>query len=146
MSSNAFSTELEPSPRLRRLVLASGIALQLLGQLVISQMSVDPAVRIAASGAWSLLGVLQLRRLIRGYRACRRLRIHADGSAEIADAGGAWRGAKLQPGCVVLERVAWLRLDAGRRQKFAELLVGNSRQSNAWRRLQVIWRHLGSAS
>ena len=145
MSSSEFLTEIEPLPWLRWLVLVSGAALLLLGLVVISQMTMDPAIRIAAAAVWLSVGLLQLGRFVQGYRRCRRLRLYADGSAAIADASGAWHKAQLRPGCVVLDRVAWLRLDAGRRQKFAELLVGNSRKNDAWRRLQVVWRHLGAA-
>jgi len=109
-------------------------------------MSIDPAVRLLAAGAWLPIGLLELCRFVQGYRSCERLRVFADGSAATADATGAWRKAKLRPGSVVLDRVAWLRIDAGQGGRFTELLVGNSRKNNEWRRLQVIWRHLGTAS
>lgn len=117
-----------------------------LGLLVISLMSMDPAIRFLAAGAWLPIGLAELHRFARGYRSCRRLRVHADGSAQIADAAGAWHAVQLRPGCVVLDRIAWLWIDAGPGRKFAELLVGNSRKNNEWRRLQVIWRHLGAAT
>ena len=117
----------------------------LLGLLIIGLMSLDPAIRFVAAGIWLPIGMLELRRFVCGYRTCGRLRLYADGSAMTADPAGAWSDAKLRPGSVVLERVAWLRIDAGQGRRFAELLVGNSRKSNEWRRLQVIWRHLGAA-
>ena len=145
MSSSAFLTELEPVPWLRWLVLISGSVMLLLGLLIIYLMAVNPAVRFMTASAWLPIGLLELRRIAHGYRNCERLRIFADGSAAIADATGTWCKASLRPGSVVLDRVAWLRIDAGQGRRFAELLVGNSRKNNAWRRLQVIWRHLGTA-
>ena len=146
MSSSTFSTELRPEPRLRWLVVLSGVGMLLLGLVVISSMSAGVAVRVPGALAWLGVGGYQLHRLVRCYQLCRRIRINEDGSAEIATAGGAWRVAELQTGSVVLQRIAWLRIDAGGRRKFAELFVGNCRENESWRRLQIIWRHLGSAA
>ena len=145
MLSSTFSTELEPEPRLRWLVLGSASTMLLVGLLIVYRLSVGPGIRFVVAGAWASIGLLELRRLVLGYRSCRRVRIYADGSAETADATGTWHSARFQPGSVVLDRFAWLRIDAGRGRRFAELLVGNSRKNNEWRRLQVIWRHLGAA-
>ena len=117
-----------------------------LGLIVIAAMSTPPPVRALLAAAWLVLASRQLRALLRHNAMVRRIRVYADGSAEIADACGAWHPAKLRSGSVVLDRLAWLRLDAGDAPQAGELLAGNSRKSKEWRRLQMIWRHLGSAA
>jgi len=62
------------------------------------------------------------------------------------DADGNWHPARLLPGSMLLRRVGWIRWDDGCGRQYAELLRGRSRESDDWRRLQVIWRHIGAMS
>lgn len=117
-----------------------------LGLVVIAAMSIPPVQRLLVACAWLLLAGRQLRSALRHNATVTRIRVYADGSAAIADPGGCWRPATLAPGSIVLERVAWLRLDVPGASHGGELLAGNSRKNNDWRRLQMIWRHLGSAA
>lgn len=81
---------------------------------------------------------------MRGYAMTRGLRITADGSLRCLDARGRWQPARILPGSVVLARLAWLRFETGKGAQAAELLRGDPRKSQHWRRLQVIWRHIGA--
>lgn len=146
MSLTEFSTELTPEPGLRRVVVVSGVAMLALGLVVVAAMSVTLPVRACIAAVWLLLVSRQLRALFRHNAMVRGIRIYADGSAEIADAAGAWHPATLAPGSMVLERLAWLRLDTGAGPQAGELLAGNARKNKGWRRLQMIWRHMGSAA
>ena len=146
MSSPVFSTELTPEPGLRRVVLVSGVVMLVLGLVIVAAMSATVTVRVLIATAWLLLAYRQLLALVRHHALVHRIRVYADGSAEIAAADGAWRPATLSPGSVVLERLAWLRLDTGFVPQAGELLAGNARKNKDWRRLPMIWRHLGSAA
>jgi len=42
--------------------------------------------------------------------------------------------------------LAWLVLASPDGRRWLALLQGDSRESEQWRRLQVIWRHMGSGS
>ena len=141
-----FSTELHPEPLLRRIVLASGTVMLGAGLMVIAAMSATAAVRGLVALAWLLLACRQLWAQARHNALVRRIRIYADGSVEFAVAGGHWHPATLASGSIVLERLAWLRLDVGNAAPSGELLAGNSRKNKDWRRLQMIWRHLGRAA
>ena len=48
-------------------------------------------------------------------------------------------------GSLLLRRTAWIRIQSERGEVFAELLRGKCRRSVNWRRLHVIWRHIGAA-
>ena len=143
MSSIAFSTDLLPDPRLRRIVLGSAIGLFALGLVIVATMSIAIPFRVALGSGWLLLAMRQLRILACHHARTGRIRIYADGSAEVAAAAGAWHAATLAPGSIVLDRIAWLRLECVDGTSGAELLTGNSRRNEEWRRLQMIWRHLG---
>jgi hypothetical protein len=75
-----------------------------------------------------------------------RIRMHSDGRIELHDNDGHWQTATIGNGCIVLRKLAWLRLQPTSGARYHELLRRNSLQSEQWRRLQVIWRHLGAAS
>ena len=86
----------------------------------------------------------EFRRLQRGFAICRRIRIHSDGEAAVLNNDGEWLPGALQTGSVLLRRLGWLRIRGASGQVFLELIRGNARQSHDWRRLQVIWRHIGA--
>ena len=72
------------------------------------------------------------------------VRIHADGSALLQNAQGEWRPATMSDNCVILANFAWLDLLLVDHTRYSVLVRGKSRKSQQWRRLQVIWRHMGS--
>lgn len=145
MSSNSYWSCLKPDPELRLVV---DVAAQLLiaGALaLILTLSVGVLPRFAAAVGCLALGRHELRRLRRGFRHCREIRLANDGSALLLDGDGSWVAASLRPGSLVLPRLAWLRLRTVRGLQVTELIYGDSRTGQDWRRLQVIWRHFGGS-
>ncbi|MBT8087186.1 MAG: hypothetical protein KJO46_04090, partial [Gammaproteobacteria bacterium] len=67
-----------------------------------------------------------------------------DGSAALLDRNGQWRPAEVLPGSLLLRHYGWIRLKPRHGRRFAALFRGHCRQSADWRRLQVIWRHVGA--
>jgi hypothetical protein len=144
VSSSTYSADLEPQPALRALVLVSGILLGVTGLVLILVLPLHPAAILAASSAWVGLSAHELRVLARGFKASRRLRMTEAGSLLRLDDQGHWRSVRLLAGSIVLPGLAWIRFETGRGLRSAELLCGSCRESNDWRRLQVIWRHIGA--
>ena len=144
MSSNAYFAELRPDPALRRLVLWSGAALGAAGLVACLYLPLPIPVRVLAGLAWAASSVHELARLRRAWRDCTALRVSADGSAAVCGADGGWRPAALPGGGIVLRRAAWIRLRTGAGPVWAEPLRGGCRKSPDWRRLQVVWRHVGA--
>lgn len=140
MSSTTFWTEIRPDRALRQRLLASGLALSLLGVMATLSLPLPILVRGLVAGAWLSWGVFELLRLLRAYRRCSGLRLASDGEVLVLGRGQA-RSASLLPGCVVLDEFAWLRLRDDRGRTWGELVTGNHRESEEWRRFQVILRH-----
>jgi hypothetical protein len=130
---------------LRRWVFLSGACLTAAGAVTILVLPLGLPLRLPAACAWSLLGALRLASLAAAYRSYRRIHLDADGSLLLESGDGAQTPGRIGPGSIALSRVAWLRVVKGERFLAGELLRGNGRESEAWRRFQVIWRHLGSA-
>lgn len=131
---------------LRRSVLWSGALFAVAGVALIFSTRLPAALLIAASVAWLLFSGWELRRIRHGHACCRRLRLSAGGEMRWLDAGGNWHPAELLPGSVLLRRLGWIRWDDGHGGQYAELVRGRCRESDDWRRLQVIWRHIGAVS
>ena len=130
---------------LRGIVLSSGLILLLLGVFVIAGLPWPASWRGLSTLVWLVLCVRELRILAMAYRQYRALQIFADGSVEIRREDDEAAGARLLPGSMVLPGLAWLRLELEDGSASGELLRGNTGEDEAWRRLQVIWRHLGAA-
>ena len=145
MSSPPYSADLRAEPLLRRIVLWSGIALSLTGVFLIATLSLPGSWRVVGSGVWAAFSIRELLALARAYRRYRALRIYSDGSIEVGMGDATTTGARLLPGSIVLPRLAWLRLRLDGGATSGELLRGNIGENEAWRRLQLIWRHLGGA-
>ena len=144
MSSNAYSAELSPDPALRRVVQWSAAVLALVGAGVIAGLEAPPAMRIAGIAVWMASMTAQLRALRQGWSQCLAFRVGADGAVAVLRPDGEWSTGRLEPDGVLLRRWGWIRLRAGSGRPFAELVRGSCRQSREWRRLQVIWRHVGA--
>lgn len=145
MSSNAYSARLTPDRRLRRLVLASGALLGAGGCAAAAVLPVPVSARAGLALVWLLLAGLELVSTARGFGRCTGIRIAADGTVEVRDARDRRIAAELIPGSVVTARFAWLRLAGADGSRFAEPMTGECRKSEEWRRLQVIWRHIGAS-
>ena len=145
MSSTPFSIELIPDSCLRRIVLASGALLTGVGILVISTLPVAPYWRWLGAGSWCFIGLRGVLAIASGYKRYRRIRIDSAGSVDLQDPGGDWMAVEIQAGSVVLQSVAWLRFRLPDGSGCGELLRGDTREDEQWRRFQLVWRHLGGA-
>lgn len=143
MSSPAFSTELRPDPRLRALVLASGAGLGALGIVVLVTLPVAGCLRAILVFVWWAVTVRELSVQLAGYARVRVLRLDAGGQVQLGTRDRGWQPARLAAGSIVLGSLAWLRFRTADGQ-VAELLAGSCRRDEHWRRLQLIWRHLGA--
>lgn len=144
MSSNAYSASLTPDPWLRIVVLTSARLLIAAGLVLILTMNLGTGVRSVASLVWLGLGYCELRRALRGFDDCIALRIRPGGEIELQNRDGEWLPGELQSGSIVLQRFAWLRVRRSSGALHIELLRGDARSCRDWRRLQVIWRHVGA--
>jgi hypothetical protein len=144
VSSTAYSAELKPDPRLRRLVAGSGLLLGIAGLLVILHLPTDLWMRVLACIVWAGTSAREHGQLQRGWADCCALRFTANGDLTVLGADHTWRTARRETGSVLLRKVGWIRLRDHRGVVFAELLSGDDRTSPDWRRLQVIWRHVGA--
>ncbi|MDH3434500.1 MAG: hypothetical protein OEM60_11615 [Gammaproteobacteria bacterium] len=144
MSSRTYSTELAPDPLLRRVVITTGVVATMLGTAMILILPIQPAWRLLAGVVWLLQHGRALLLIARGNKRCERLRIAHDGAASIMTGGQFRTPARLVAGSIVLRRIAWLRFETEDGQRLAELIRCNGAQNENWRRLQVIWRHLGA--
>ena len=142
---SSYSAEVVPDRRLRRLVLLSGAALHLAGLIIVPTLPLAATLRVALAIAWTGLCSYEWLAMWRGYVTGGRLRIDAGGSVERQCLDGTWESARLCAGSVVVSRFAWLRIAPPGMRPYAELVAGDGRESEDWRRLQVIWRHIGAA-
>jgi len=143
MSSSTYSAEIRPHKRLRRIVLLSGLIFSLIGVIVIVLLPISVAGKAIAAAGWfcwtgrELLTYWQVYGRWNGYSLSADAEVRVFGSGENCT-------AKVLPGSIVLAEVAWLRLQAENGDKWGELLAGNHRKSEEWRRFQVIFRHLNT--
>ena len=144
MSSNTFSSELTPDPLLRCLVIGTGIAAMAGGVIAIAGLPFAGSWRSLWAVLWTIVACYELKAIADGNRHCQRLRIEQDGSMQITVASGCCIPATLSAGSVVLGSFAWLRFTAENGRRHVELIRRESPGNKDWRRLQVIWRHLGA--
>lgn len=144
MSSSTYSACLTPDLRLRRLVVRSSILFAMLGVVLLWRLPYPSWQLVPAVGGWLCLFHWQLSRMRRGWAHCDVIRVLPGPLFEVQDRSGIWRATTLESGSFVIGRVAWLRLSIDEGDEIAELLLRSSRRCNNWRRLQVIWRHIGA--
>ncbi len=125
-------------------MLGSGLAFALLGAGVLATLPLPIGVRLPFAAAWLLCSIASSARLMKRYRGISGYRIYADGSAEIVRADGRRAIGRLVPGTFLLPRLAWLRVRVAGDGAVGELIAGDSRTSQQWRRFQVICRHLSA--
>lgn len=144
MSSGEFSSELTPDRLLHRLLLAAALLALFLGATIILFLPVNTVLRAIGVFCWCLMAggdMLQISTLHKRYS---RLRVFADGRVELRDSDGRWKPGSIGRGSVVLPKVAWLDLRLAGGGRYRALLRGDASESEQWRRLQVICRHLGT--
>ncbi len=144
MSLNSYSASLTPDPWLRIVVLTSGRLLVAAGLVLILNLAVDTGLRVLGCLGWAAFGRFELRRLEQGFDACAAIRVDSNGDFAVLKNNDNWVPASLMTGSVLLRKLGWMRLQDESGQVFLELIRGNARQSQDWRRLQVIWRHIGA--
>lgn len=144
MSSSAYSAEISPDPGLRLVVIVTALILSAVGAIVVATLPIQVWARVLGAVCWLALGGRELCKMRRGQALCRRIRINAEAELSLLDPDGNWQGGRLLPGSVVLRSIAWIRVAGADGQRFAELVRGGCRDSRDWRRLQVIWRHIGA--
>ncbi len=144
-ASTSYSAEIRPDRQLRRVVLATGALLFLAGLALVPFVAVSPVLKILLAAAWAGLCGREWGALCRAYVSSGVLRIAAGGQVERRRRDGTWEPARLCAGSVVLPRIAWLRVAPRNGPPYAELVRPKSDASEEWRRLQVIWRHIGAA-
>lgn len=146
MSSILFSSELQPEPVLRLAVQITALVTAALGLAVIISVPVGVGWRGAACVLWLLFCRHELTIIRRAYARFERIRVDCSGAVELFTFGGQRHTAVLLPGSVLLPRCGWLRFELENGCKFGELVRGDSSNNKQWRRLQVIWRHLGATA
>jgi len=148
VSSTAYFAKIYPDPFLRRIVLASGALLALVGIPLLVILPVAPELRAAGVITWLALAANELSRVRCAWHACQALRFSADGTVTVLMPGQDWQPARPLSGGILLRRVGWIRLSValptGRKLVLGELLRGDCRHGPDWRRLHVIWRHIGA--
>lgn len=146
MLSSTYSSQLKPDPCLRIAVQASAHLFCFVGLIILLQLPLSSAARLLACTVWAAHSVHERRRLQVGFKTIKSLRIHAGGVVEVQNARSEWQAATLLSGSLVLRQVAWLRLKTDNGAPTAELLRRETQCDQQWRRLQVIWRHIGASA
>ena len=133
---------------MRRVLAASALLAYLLGIVTICSLPIDGRLEALGAAVWSLQAGIQWHLISSAHKRFQRVRIHCDGAAELLDKSGVWHAAIICNECIVLPTFAWLKLKPAQGGTYCELLRGSARgislQNQQWRRLQVIWRHLGT--
>jgi hypothetical protein len=125
-------------------VLCSGAVLGVLGVIAAVTLPWPLPWRVAVTVFWAGPAAWELVRLHRAWHGCLALRVLADGSAAVLGRDGRWQPVTLLADGVLLRRWGWIRLRMASGRVFAEPVRGSCRKSHDWRRLQVIWRHVGA--
>jgi len=124
--------------------MATGIAAAVGGIVAIAGLPFAGTWRILGAVIWSVASVVELSLVAKGHSNCQSLRIEQDGNMQIRMTNGCCMPATLSAGSAVLGAFAWLRFTAENGRRHVELFRRESPGNKDWRRLQVIWRHLGA--
>ncbi len=117
----------------------------LAGLVFVVLLAVSTGLKGLVAVAWVCVCGYEWLAFRRGYAGSSALRIAAGGSVERRCRDGSWQPARLCAGSLVLTRFAWLRVAPQDARPYAELVRAAGHESEDWRRLQVIWRHIGAA-
>ena len=131
---------------MRRALGVSAFLIYAVGTWTILILPVADGLQMLGVAVWTLLIAVDCCVHSLSQRRCRGIRVYSDGSASIKDSAGVWQPTVLSRDCIVLPACAWLKLTSADGTRYYELLRGSCRESEQWRRLQVIWRHMGSGA
>jgi len=115
----------------------------LLGATIILSLPVNAPLRTVGVFCWCLTAGVEMLQISILHKRYSRVRVFADGRVELRDSDGCWKPGSIGRGSVVLPKVAWLDLRLVGGGRYRALLRGDASESEQWRRLQVIGRHLG---
>jgi hypothetical protein len=124
--------------------MGTGIAALAGGVIAIAGLPFAASWRFLWAALWAALGCFELKAIADGNKHCQRLRIEQDGNMQVTLSSDCCMPATLSAGSVVLGSFAWLRFTAENGRRHVELIRRKSPGNKDWRRLQVIWRHLGA--
>lgn len=143
MSLTPYSTDLEPDVFSRNIVLATGAGTLLCGALAIATLPAAMLWKTLGTVAWFIVSGRDLWLIASGYKRCARIRLYHDRSVQAFSGCGHCVAATLCAGSVVTIGFAWLRIEFAEGRRCGLLLRRKASGNEDWRRLQVIWRHLG---
>ncbi len=143
MSSSTYSAEIAADEQLRRVVLSVGLALARLGALIIIWLPTSLMGRVPGLIGWFYWSGRELLTYWKVYARWSVFSVAADGTIDVYGEGR-HVAARVLPGSLVLAELAWLRIRADNGDQWGELIAGNHRESEEWRRFQVIFRHLNA--
>lgn len=146
MSSSTFSAAVRLHKRLRRIVLISGCMLALTGLgliLLLPFAGLSLPLKAVVAAAWTIWSGRELLTHWRVYGRWSVLTLYANGATELLGKQESC-AARVLPGSIVLPDIAWLRIRAENGDIWGELVAADSRESEEWRRFQVIFRHLNT--
>ena len=115
------------------------------GIWTVSNLAISAELRWLGGAGWVFAVLARSGIVLASQLRYPTVKIHADGSALLKDAHGDWYPATMSSNCLVLANFAWLDLEMADKTRYSGLVRGKSRESQQWRRLQVIWRHIGAA-
>jgi hypothetical protein len=117
----------------------------LLGTLLVLGLPLRPELKFVLACLWLVRCLLEMRSQVKALSRIDRIRICPTGSLEAVSGNGKVESLMLLSGSMVLSRVAWLRFRLDDGLQYGELLLGNPRRDEQWRRLQLIWRQRTAA-
>ena len=144
MLSTTFFTDLEPDAVSLSIVLATGAGALLGGAVAVATLPIALSGKALGIAAWIMVGGRDLWLIASGYKRCARIRLHHDASVQAWSCDGHAAAATLCAGSVVMTGFAWLRVELAGGRRIGLLVRQKAAQHEDWRRLQVIWRHLGA--
>src|SRR5690606_9307576 len=131
--------------RRARLMLAGALALAALaGPALVLTMPLGLPFAGGLALVWTGGCGLEALRFRRAAACIDRILISADGAARGRRNGAPGQSLGLLPGSVVGERWGGVRLRFEDGRSYGELVRRDGANPEAWRRLQVIWRHRGN--
>jgi hypothetical protein len=117
----------------------------LLGTLLVLGLPLRHELKSVLACLWLVRCLLEIRSQVKALSRIDRIRICPTGSLEALSGNGKVEALILLSGSMVLSRVAWLRFRLDDGLQYGELLIGNPRRDEQWRRLQLIWRQRAAA-
>ena len=139
MSSTVFEVVLRPDPALRLLVQLTGIVLLMAGIFLVVLLPVAPFWRFVLSAIWVADCLRELRNLRLGRARVRSIVLDSRGLVAGIDCVGDRHELTLQTGCMVLPKLAWLRVKSSAGICHGELFTRRYAGAQTWHRLQLLW-------